>query len=124
MQDSSTFCDGCQETSSRPWFDNDFLVQNLTKELHGRKMRLEAMLDSKTVSNVIDKDSQTDDRSIPIDVLALRQSYDIGELDRIARIPGKTNPAYPLTKPILKTKSPLFIIMSSNKLSILPQVPI
>lgn len=102
-------------------FDYAFIVKDLIEEIIGRSIRLEALIDSKTVFNVIAKDGQTAERRLQIDVLALRQSYDIGELDRLAWIPGKDNPADPLTKPVTNTTSPLFSIMTTNKFQTKPQ---
>lgn len=102
-------------------FDSAFLVKDLVEELLGRTIKLEALIDSKTVFNVIAKDGKTSEKRLQIDVLALRQSYDLGELDRIAWIPGKRNPADSLTKPVLTTSSPLYQVMKTNKLDIQPQ---
>ena len=101
-------------------FDYAFLVKDLVEEILGRKIVVEAMVDNKSVFNVIAKDGKTAERRLQIYVLALRQSYDLGELERIAWIPGTDNPADSLTKPVLSTSSPLFNIMCSNKFSLKP----
>lgn len=72
-------------------FDYAYAVKNFVKEIIGRTIQLEAMIDSKTVFNVIEKDGQTAERRLQIDVLALRQSYDQGELAQIAWIPSAKN---------------------------------
>lgn len=55
-----------------------FSVKHFIEELIGRNIRLEAMVDSNTFFNVDEKDGQTAERRIQIDVLPLRQNYDIG----------------------------------------------
>ena len=95
-------------------FDYAYVIQHLVEEIIGRTIKLEAMIDSKTVFNVVAKDGQTAEKRLQIDVLALRQSYDLGELDRIAWIPGHENPADSLTKPVLTKKTPMFAMMESN----------
>ena len=102
-------------------FDFAFLIKDLVDEILGTDMRIEALIDSKTVFNVVAKDGKTAERILQIDILAHRQSYDIGELDRIAWIPGNTNPADSFTKTILSTTSPLFHIMQKNKFTLVPQ---
>ena len=102
-------------------FDYAFYVRDLLEEILGRSFKIEAMIDSKTVFNVVAKDGKTTERRLQIDILSLRESYDNGELNRIAWIPGPTNPADPLTKPALSTTSPLFKIMEHNMLDIAPQ---
>ena len=102
-------------------FDYAFIVKDLVDEILGRQLRIEAMIDSKTVFNVVAKEGKTTERRLQIDITALRQSYDLGELDRIAWIPGASNPADSLTKPVLLTTSPLFDIMKNNKLHLAPQ---
>ena len=102
-------------------FDFAFIVKDLIEEILGREVKLEALVDSKTVFDVIARDAQTSERRLQIDVLALRQSYDRGELDRIAWIPGDKNAADPLTKYVLSKTSPLYMIMTTNKFGIRPQ---
>lgn len=59
----------------------------------GRKLSVEAMIDRKTVIDVVAKDDHTTERRLQIDVFAQRQSYDTGEIARISWIPGAQNPA-------------------------------
>lgn len=79
------------------------------------------MIDSRTVFNVITKDGQTAEKRLQIDVLAIRQSYDAGELDKFSWIPGSINPADALTKSAISLKSPLYSIMSTNVFDINPK---
>lgn len=53
-----------------------------------RKIRLEAMMDSRTVFIFIAKDGQRAERRLQINVLALRKSDENGKLDRIEWIQG------------------------------------
>lgn len=64
-------------------FDYAFVVRNLVEEIFGRNISMDFLIDSKTVFNVISKDKQTTELRLQIDVLALRRSYDLGELDRV-----------------------------------------
>lgn len=63
---------------------------------------------------IIGKKPEATGRRLKIDVLALRQNYDIVDLKRIAWIPGPINTADPLTKPARSRISPLFSIMQTN----------
>lgn len=101
-------------------FDYAFVIKDLLEDILGRKIKIEALIDSKTVFNVITKEGSTTERRLQIDILALRQSYDIGELHRIGWIPGPTNPADSLTKEVLNTTSPLFLLMTTNKCNFSP----
>lgn len=102
-------------------FDYVFFVKDFIDEILGVKMIIEAMIDSKHVFNVVEKDCKTAERRLQIDILALRKSYDLEELDRIAWIPASSNPADSLNKPVLTTKSPLFNIMEKNLLNFKPK---
>ena len=102
-------------------FDFSFVVKDLIEELLGREIKLEAMVDSKTVFDVIARDSQTAERRLQIDVLALRQSYNCGELDRLGWIPGEKNGADPLTKYALAKTTALYMMMKYNYFGIEPQ---
>lgn len=103
-------------------FDYAYVVKDLIEEILGRTIMLDAMVDSKTVFDVIAKDAKTTERRLQIDVIALRQSYDMGELNRLAWIPGIMNASDPLTKDyVLKRNTPLYIIMASNKFAVTPQ---
>lgn len=98
-------------------FDFAFVIRDMVEELTRRSVPIEAIIDSKTMFNVIARDGQTTERRLQIDIFALRQSYDNGELRRISWIPGTANPADALTKPVLNTRSPLFKLMQTNRLT-------
>lgn len=83
-------------------------------------MVLEVMIDSKTVFSVVAKDGKTTERQQQNDILALRESYDSGELQRITCILGPEQPADPLIKPALSTVSPLYDNMWTNTFTLKP----
>ena len=96
-------------------FDYAYIIKNQVEEILGRSMSIEAMIDSKTVFNVVAKEGKITEKRLQIDILALRQSYDGGELKHIAWIPGDINPEDPLTKPNFNTKTTLYTIMVEKK---------
>ena len=101
-------------------FDFAFLIKTMIDEIIGRNLEIDAMMDRKTVFNIIAKDGKTTEKRLQIDVLSIRESYDLGELRRIAWIPGVENPADSLTKPVLSITSPLYRIMTTNTLTLEP----
>lgn len=78
------------------------------------------MIDSKKVFSIVAKDAQTTVRRLQIDVVALRQIYDKGEILQIAWISGADNPADSLTKPVLSETSPLLNVMRTNRFDLHP----
>lgn len=98
-------------------FDYAFVIKTMLEEIIGRTVQVEALIDSKTLFNVIAKDASTAERRLQIDALALRESYSIGELSRIGWLPGTRNPTNGLTKCILSQNSPLYRLMISNHYS-------
>lgn len=76
------------------------------------------MIDSNTKYNEFEKNRQHSERRPQIDVLSLRQSYYLGELDRISWIPENTNPADSLTKPVQTKTSTLYTKMKTNRFMI------
>lgn len=65
--------------------------------MFGRSVRLEPMIDSETVFNLIVKERKTSEKRLKI-VPALKQSYDLGELGRLNWIPGEQNESEDLKK--------------------------
>lgn len=59
-------------------FDFAYLFKDRIEEILGRSIRLESMVDSETVFNVVAKVGQTAERRLQLDVLALLPSYDKG----------------------------------------------
>lgn len=76
-----------------PGFDFSFLIRNLAQKMLGNTVSIEAMIDLRTVFHIVAKDARTCERRPQRDALALRPSFDEGELSRIAWIPGCDNPA-------------------------------
>lgn len=79
-------------------FDFGFVIREMVAEVLQRDVAIEALVDSKTVFDVVAKDAKTSERRLQIDVHALRESYARGELTRLGWIPGNKNPADTLTK--------------------------
>lgn len=96
-------------------FDNAYIVRDLVDEFIGRRMFIGAIIDSKTVFDIIAKRSQTTLKRLQIDVLSLRENYDSGDLDNLGWLPGHLNAADSLTEYKLSLISPLYIIMATNR---------
>ena len=102
-------------------FDFEYVIQDMVKELIGRKLDVEVMTDSKTLFNVVTKEAMTTERRLQIDILTIKQSYDEGEIRRMSWLPGMMNPADSLTKYIVSKLSPLFQLMRYNIFSVRSQ---
>lgn len=72
---------------SRSTGANNRFRLRLVEEIIEQKMKIEAMIESKTVFNIVEKEVKATERRQKIDIMDLRLSYDDGELQRIARIP-------------------------------------
>lgn len=79
-------------------FDFACIIQHLTNQLTGRKIHLDAYVDSKTVFDVIAVNGHTTERRLRIDISALRSSYANGERNTLTWIPEKITAAEALTK--------------------------
>lgn len=99
-------------------FDMAYVIQDMLHEILGRKIEIDAYVDSKTLFDVVAKDGNTSEKRLQIDIYALRESYDKGELSRLNWIPGNINPADGLTKTILNDKNPLWTLINTNKLKL------
>lgn len=64
-------------------FDYIFIIQHLHEELLGRSIKVEAYTDSRTIINTVVKDGNTTDRRLKIDICALREFYECGELSKV-----------------------------------------
>lgn len=96
-------------------FDYAYVLQDMIVELLGTTFELELVTASMTLFNVVTKNAMTTNRRLQIDIMQVRQSYDDGEIRRMAWLPGAMNPADPLTKYIITTSSPLFALMVENR---------
>ena len=102
-------------------FDNAYMVQDIVSETLGRKIEIDAYVDSRTVFNVVAKNSATLEKRLQIDVNALRQSHSNGELRYLAWIPGFQNLADGLTKGLVGKTHPLWKALTTNRVSITPE---
>lgn len=96
-------------------FDQTYATRDLLTELIGRKVEITGFVDSKTLFDVVTKDGTTTKKGLLIDICALKESYDRGELKRLSWLPGKETPADALTKPFMTLQSPLWHIMTTNQ---------
>lgn len=99
-------------------FDQAFVTGDMLQELLGRKVHIDAYVDSRTVFNVVAKTAATLKKRIQLDVHALRESHTNGELRNIEWIPGTQKVSDGLTKGIINSDHPLWQLMVSNKLRI------
>lgn len=110
-------------------FDNAYIIRELVLELTGRRLVIDAVIDSITVFDVIAKRSQTTEKRLQIDVLSLRENHDRGDLDNFGWLPGHLNAADPLTKyklslvPPPSTRSWLLIVSTFVSPVGLPAIP-
>lgn len=79
-----------------------------------RTVPIEAFTDPKTVFDFVAKEGTTSESGLQIDVSAIPESDENGEMARIGWIPGGINPVDAFTKPIVTTASPLWNLMTSN----------
>lgn len=100
--------------------DIGMIVRDALNELLNRNVEMEAFVDSRTLFNVVTKNSNTAERRLQIDIFALRESYKNGELKRIGWIKGNENPADVLTKELLSDASPMSLLMKSNRFNVEP----
>lgn len=64
--------------------DNSFVVQEVREMMEvilGKKMKIEDKVGSITGFNVIEKGDTTTEIRLQLDIITLRQSYDLGQLD-------------------------------------------
>ena len=99
-------------------FDHSFTVRDALHQTTGQLIPIYAFGDSRTVFNVIAKQSSTTEKRLQIDVNALRESYRKGELSSLAWIPGASNPADGLTKGPIKASHPLWKLMRTNHIDL------
>lgn len=82
------------------------ILLHLVSQLPARSVTLEAFVDSNTLFDVIGKDARTTEGRLSIDISALRESYETGELGKVGWIPVRDNPSDGLTKQTLGLHSP------------------
>ena len=101
-------------------FDYAYVLKDMITEIIGRELDLIAYIDSKTLFDVVAKDSNTTEKRLQIDIHALRENYSNKELKSLNWIPGIMNPANSLTKAVYGSNNPLWDLMMTNKLVIQP----
>lgn len=77
----------------------------------GVKAYIEAYVDSKTLYDVLAKDGGTEEKRLKIDIFALKEIFERGELTRLIWIRVRTKPADTLTTQSLGTNFPLCKLM-------------
>jgi hypothetical protein len=101
-------------------FDNAFSVREMVSEILGRKIPIDAYVDSKTVFDTVTKLGATLEKRLQIDVAALQESHLKGELRSLHWIPSAENCADALTKEPYQRQSALLLLMSTNTLQVSP----
>lgn len=100
-------------------FNHAFVVRDIISEMFERDTELEAYVDSKTVFEVLANQATTCEKRLQIDINALRESYDRGELAKVSWTPEKVNSADAVTKKSIgMTGTPLWDLMTTGKLRI------
>ena len=103
-------------------FDQAYLAQHIIQTILCRDIPLDAYVDSRTVFNIVAKSSPTLEKRLQIDVHALRQSHEKGELRYLAWIPGKQNCADALTRhSTVDSNHSLWTLITTNKIHLTPQ---
>lgn len=87
-------------------FYHAFKMQDLIEEILQQKVAVKAYVDSKTVFDVIAKDGKTTESRIKIDIYALWESYECGELNKLGWIRGGMRSADTFTKQLVSPKKP------------------
>lgn len=70
-------------------FDHRFIIRKTLEELMGRRIEIEAFVNSRTLFNTMSKNSTTTEQRLQITVCALRKSYRKRELKKIGWMLGR-----------------------------------
>lgn len=97
-----------------PGFNFAHTMQHLQRDGTGHTDPTEAYVAAKRVFDVIDKYGRTMERQFQIDIGALNETYEKGELARLVWIPSTTNPAEALTKIHVSKGKPIAQLMVNN----------
>ncbi len=65
-------------------FDNAFVARDILKEILGRDIPIDGIVDSRTLFNEIAKNSTTEEKRLQIDVHALRESHESGRTSQFS----------------------------------------
>jgi len=99
-------------------FDAAFVAEEILEGILGRTIHIDCFVDSNTLFNLISKTAPILEKRLQIDVYAIRESHERGELRTLSWIPGKQNVADGLTKGLVSMEHPLRKLMTSNEISI------
>lgn len=99
-------------------FDRAFITKTILEEILGRTIEIDGYVDSKTLLDVVAKSAATLEKRLQIDVHALRESHEKGELRQLSHIPGFQNYSDALTKGIISKLHSIWNLLKSNKLDI------
>ena len=102
-------------------FENDYDAREAISSTMGKHIDIHSFVDSRTVFNVVAKRANTREKRLQIDINALRQSYQKGEIYYFGWIPGNQNVADGLTKGLIDSTHPLWKFMTENRLFITSQ---
>jgi len=91
------------------------------EEVLGKIIEIDRYLESRTVFNIVARNSATLEKRLQIDVHALRESHARGELRDLAWIPGAQNVSDGLTKGLIDASHPLWKLITSNEINFQPQ---
>lgn len=74
-------------------YDNAYVMRELITEIMEKEVMIEAYVESRTLFDVVEKDGTTTEKRLLIDRSALKESFETGELRRVAWIPGRSSTA-------------------------------
>ena len=101
-------------------FDAAYVTRHMMEEILGKEIPMDIFVDSRTLFNIVAKDASPSEKRLKIDIWALKESYNKKEFENLYWIEGEKNPADPLTKSNLSTKTALWKIMTTNKVHLEP----
>ena len=102
-------------------FDNGYAAREAISSALGKHVDIHSFVDSRTVFNVVAKGANTRKKRPHIDINALRQSYQTGEMHYFGWIPGYQNVADGLTKGLIDSMHPFWKLITEKPLFITPQ---
>lgn len=101
-------------------FDYGYIIRDMVKEILARSVRLDALVDSLTFFELIEKDGKKSERRPQIYTHLLKDSFAKRDLTTIGLIPGEYNPADALKKEKVNKNSPLRRLVKSNRFDLSP----
>ena len=99
-------------------FDQAYVAQQILQETLDVPIPIDAYVDSKTLFNVIAKQSSTTEKRLQIDICSLKESHARNELRTLGWIPESSNIADALTKPCTSLSHPIWNVMNTNSIHI------